>query len=96
MQDILNIQTRLNEPGKGFIYIYDIKLYHFHLFYLESDLECDGPQNWSWRFQWSQLTSDIKNRFKKLTEIYGRDLKYGKSIPPDDMIMKDTKQCIIQ
>jgi len=46
------------------------------------------PQNWSWRFKWSQLTLDIRNQLKKLTQIYGRDLKYGKSIPPENMIMQ--------
>ncbi|CAF5157128.1 unnamed protein product, partial [Rotaria sp. Silwood1] len=48
-------------------------------------MDHNGPQNWSWRFQWSQLTSDIRTRLKTLTQMYGRDLKYGKSIPPDDM-----------
>ncbi|CAF3977244.1 unnamed protein product, partial [Rotaria sp. Silwood1] len=60
-----------------------------------SDMDHNGPQNWSWRFQWSQLTSDIRTRLKTLTQMYGRDLKYGKSIPPDDMVMKDSK-CLIQ
>jgi len=45
--------------------------------------------NWSWTFQWSQLTSNIKNQLKRYTQIYGRDLIYGKAIPPKDMIMKD-------
>jgi DUF438 domain-containing protein len=61
----------------------------FHFLYLESSMKNSEPQSWSWRFQWSQLTSNIQNQLKKLTEIYGRDLKYGKSIPPKDMIMKD-------
>lgn len=52
-------------------------------------MEDDKAQNWSWRFQWSQLTSNIKNELKRLTQIYGRDLLYGKSIPPKNMIMKD-------
>lgn len=65
-------------------------------FFLETDLEHDGPQNWSWRFQWSQLTSDIRNRLKRLTQIYGRDMKYGKAIPPEDMIMKDNSKCLLQ
>ncbi|CAF0900499.1 unnamed protein product [Adineta steineri] len=55
----------------------------------ECSLEKDGRQNWSWRFQWSQLTSDRKNELKRLTIQYGRDLIYGKSIPPKDMIMKN-------
>ncbi|CAF1254028.1 unnamed protein product [Rotaria sordida] len=77
IQDILNVATRMNEPGSS------------------ADMDHNGPQNWSWRFQWSQLTSDIRTRLKKLTQMYGRDLKYGKSIPPDDMVMKDSK-CLIQ
>lgn len=50
-------------------------------------MESCQPQNWSWRFQWPQITSEIRNQLIKLTEMYGRDLKYGKSIPPEDMIM---------
>ena len=38
-------------------------------FFIETDLEHDGPQNGSWRCQWSQLTSDIRNRIKRLTQI---------------------------
>jgi hypothetical protein len=52
-------------------------------------MEINEPQNWSWRFQWSQLTSNIKNQLEKLTQIYGRHLIYGKSIPPKDMIMNN-------
>ncbi|CAF4346299.1 unnamed protein product [Rotaria sordida] len=78
MQDILNVSTRMNEPG------------------IASDIEHNGLQNWSWRFEWSQLTSDIRMRLKKLTQMYGRDLKYGKSIPPEDMVMKDDSKCILQ
>ena len=59
-------------------------------------MEHDGPQNWSWRFKWSDLTSDIRMRLKRLTQMYGRDLKHGKSIPPGDMIMKDDSKCILQ
>ncbi|CAF1201455.1 unnamed protein product [Adineta steineri] len=78
IQDLLNVETRMNEPG------------------IPSDIEHDGPQNWSWRFQWSDLTTDIRNRLTRLTQMYGRDLKYGKSIPPNDMIMKDESKCIVQ
>ncbi|CAF3187358.1 unnamed protein product [Rotaria sp. Silwood2] len=77
MQDILNVETRMNEPGST------------------SDMDHDGPQNWSWRFQWSQLTSDIRKRLKTFTQMYGRDLKHGKCVPPEDMVMKDSK-CLIQ
>ncbi|CAF1030428.1 unnamed protein product [Rotaria sordida] len=73
MQDLLNVETRMNEPGTP------------------ADMDHNGPQNWSWRFQWSQLTSDIRTRLKTFTQMYGRDLKYGKSIPPEDMIMEDSK-----
>ncbi|UJR17733.1 hypothetical protein I4U23_004631 [Adineta vaga] len=71
MQDLLNINVRMNYPGK------------------ESSMEKSEPQNWSWRFQWSQLTSNIRSELTRLTQIYGRNLLYGKSIPPKDMIMKD-------
>ncbi|CAF1144087.1 unnamed protein product [Rotaria sordida] len=36
-----------------------------------SDLEHNCPQNWSWRFEWSQLTSDIRIRLKKIkTDVW--------------------------
>lgn len=52
-------------------------------------MENSQPQNWSWHFQWSQLTSNIENELKRLTQTYGRDLMYGKAVPPKDMIVKD-------
>ncbi|CAF4379542.1 unnamed protein product, partial [Rotaria sp. Silwood2] len=61
-----------------------------------SDVEHNGPQNWSWRFEWSQLTSDTRIRLKKLTQMYGRDLKYGKSIPSEDMAMKNDSRYDLQ
>ncbi|CAF1480982.1 unnamed protein product [Rotaria sp. Silwood1] len=78
MQDLLNISTRMNEPGTA------------------SDVEYDGPQNWSWRFEWSQLTSDIRMRLKRLTHMYGRDVKYDKAIPSEDMPMKNDARCTLQ
>ncbi|CAF1616756.1 unnamed protein product [Adineta ricciae] len=54
----------------------------------DSSMEENGPQNWSWRFKWSQLTSNIREELKELTEMYGRNLLYGKAIPPKDMIMQ--------
>ncbi|CAF3483830.1 unnamed protein product, partial [Rotaria sp. Silwood2] len=55
----------------------------------ESDIEYDGPQNWSWRFEWSQLTSNIRIRLKELTQMYGRDLTYDKTISSEDMTLKN-------
>ena len=52
-------------------------------------MENSNPQNWSWRFQWSQLTLPIQTELKRLTQIYGRDLLYRKAIPPKDIIMKN-------
>ena len=49
-------------------------------------MEKDLPQNWSWRFKSSQLTSQIQQQLKRLTILYGRHLTYGKAIPPKDMI----------
>jgi 4-alpha-glucanotransferase len=28
--------------------------------------------NWQWRFRWEQITPEIKQRLKKLTEVYKR------------------------
>jgi 4-alpha-glucanotransferase len=28
--------------------------------------------NWQWRFTWPQITYEMKNRLRELTEIYGR------------------------
>ncbi|CAF1043733.1 unnamed protein product, partial [Didymodactylos carnosus] len=61
-----------------------------------SDPDYDGSQNWAWRFKWSELTTDIRKHLKLMTQLYGRDLPFGKAIAPDDMQMKDddTTKCI--
>ncbi|CAF4322232.1 unnamed protein product [Rotaria sp. Silwood2] len=62
----------------------------------ESNIEYDGPQNWSWRFKWSQLTSDIRIRLKELTQMYGRDLTYDKTISLEDMTIKNDSISTLQ
>ncbi|CAF3321892.1 unnamed protein product [Rotaria sp. Silwood2] len=62
----------------------------------ESNIEYDGPQNWSWRFKWSQLTSDIRIRLKELTQMYRRDLTYDKTISLEDMTIKNDSISTLQ
>ena len=87
MQDLLSVNVRMNYPGKG--KQAEIVTKVFRIDASDSSMEESGPQNWSWRFKWSQLTSNIREELKELTEMYGRNLLYGKAIPPKDMIMQD-------
>jgi hypothetical protein len=69
MQDLLNLQIRMNYPGTGLI------IFQYNIYF------CFYLRIFNGKLQTTKL--------KRLTKIYGRDLLYGKSIPPKDMIMKD-------